>query len=123
MHVYIGIKTPNKDTYWYSQGIFAFNQNGFSYNASEHNISISCVDLVALLDGSLAGTLVGYKTVVSTGEPIQQAIIDTYKLSGMKDCAVKYWNRNIPYDIEFSADTTIWSILTKLRDLYYPFEM
>ena len=123
MHVYIGIKTPNKDTYWYSQGIFAFNQNGFSYNASEHNISISCVDLVALLDGSLAGTLVGYKTVVSTGEPIQQAIIDTYKLSGMKDCVVKYWNRNIPYDIEFSADTTIWSILTELRDLYYPFEM
>ena len=41
----------------------------------------------------------------------------------MKECVVNYWNRTVPYDIEFSSGTSIWSILTELRDLYYPFEM
>ena len=76
-----------------------------------------------MLDGSLSGTLTGYQTVISTGTKISNAIIDTYKLSGMKECVVNYWNRTVPYDIEFSSGTSIWSILTELRDLYYPFEM
>lgn len=123
VRVYIGIGLSDKNIFWYSKGIYAFNQNGFSYNATEHSVSVSCVDLVAMLDGSLSGTLTGYQTVISTGTKISNAIIDTYKLSGMKECVVNYWNRTVPYDIEFSSGTSIWSILTELRDLYYPFEM
>ena len=123
VRVCIGIGLSDKNIFWYSKGIYAFNQNGFSYNATEHSVSVSCVDLVAMLDGSLSGTLTGYQTVISTGTKISNAIIDTYKLSGMKECVVNYWNRTVPYDIEFSSGTSIWSILTELRDLYYPFEM
>lgn len=123
VRVYVGMRPAGGNTHWYAKGIYAFNQNGFTYNATDHSVSISCVDLVAMLDGSLSGTLTGYKTVISAGTKISKAIIDTFKLSGMKDYVVDYWNRTIPYDIEFSSETSIWSILTELRDLYYPFEM
>lgn len=129
VHVYIGVKPAGGSTYWYSKGVYAFNTNGFTYNATDHNVSISCVDLVALLDGSLSGTLTGTKTTIQTGLKIKQAIIDTFKLAisygfiGNIDYMVDYWNRTIPYDIDFDTASSIWSILTQLRDLYYPFEM
>lgn len=129
VHVYIGVKAPGSSTYWYSKGIYAFNTNGFIYNATEHNLSISCVDLVALLDGTLSGTLTGTKTTLQIGLKIKQAIIDTFKLAisygfiGQVDYMVDYWNRTIPYDIDFGTASSVWSILTQLRDLYYPFEM
>lgn len=129
VHVYIGVKAPGSSTYWYSKGIYAFNTNGFTYNATEHNLSISCVDLVALLDGTLSGTLTGTKTTLQIGLKIKQAIIDTFKLAisygfiGQVNYMVDYWNRTIPYDIDFGTASSVWSILTQLRDLYYPFEM
>ena len=129
VHVYIGMKPVGGSIYWYSKGVYAFNTNGFTYNATEHNVSISCVDLVALLDGSLSGTLTGIKTTIQMGLKIKQAIIDTFKLAisygfiGHVDYMVDYWNRTIPYDIDFDTASSIWSILTQLRDLYYPFEM
>lgn len=123
VRVYIGMRPAGGNTHWYAKGIYAFNQNGFSYDATTHSVSISCVDLVAMLDGSLSGTLTGYKTVIPAGEKISKAIIETFKLSSMNDYIVNYWNRTIPYDLEFSSETSIWDILKELRDLYYPFEM
>lgn len=123
VRVYIGMRPAGGNTHWYAKGIYAFNQNGFSYDATTHSVSISCVDLVAMLDGSLSGTLTGYKTVIPAGEKISKAIIETFKLGGMNDYIVNYWNRTVPYDLEFSSETSIWDILKKLRDLYYPFEM
>ena len=123
VRVYIGMRPAGGNTHWYAKGIYAFNQNGFSYDATTHSVSISCVDLVAMLDGSLSGTLTGYKTLIPTGEKISKAIIETFKLSGMNDYIVNYWNRTVPYDLEFSSETSIWDILKKLRNLYYPFEM
>lgn len=123
VRVYIGMRPAGGNTHWYAKGIYAFNQNGFSYDATTHSVSISCVDLVAMLDGSLSGTLTGYKTLIPTGEKISKAIIETFKLSGMNDYIVNYWNRTVPYDLEFSSETSIWDILKELRNLYYPFEM
>lgn len=123
VRVYIGMSVNKANIYQYPQGVFAFSQNGFTYSSSEHTVSISCVDLVALLDGTLGGTLTGYKTTISIGTNIRSAIENTYKLSGMTDCSIDYQNRKVPNDIDFQTGTTIWSILTQLRDLYYPFEM
>lgn len=123
MRLYIGMKSASSKLYWYSQGVYAFNQNGFRYSATEHTLSISCVDLVAKLDGTLGGTLTGQKTKIPTGADIGNAIAQTFRLSGMTDCVVGYWNRSVPYDLEYDTGATIWQVLTELRDLYYPFEM
>lgn len=117
------MESVNSKLYWYSQGVYAFNQNGFKYSSTEHILSISCVDLVAKLDGTLGGTLTGQKTKIPVGSDIGNAIAKTFRLSGMEDCVVGYWNRSVPYDLEYDTGATIWQILTELRDLYYPFEM
>ena len=117
------MESVNSKLYWYSQGVYAFNQNGFKYSSTEHVLSISCVDLVAKLDGTLGGTLTGQKTKIPVGSDIGNAIAKTFRLSGMEDCVVGYWNRSVPHDLEYDTGATIWQILTELRDLYYPFEM
>lgn len=123
VRVYIGFVTSRQEIKWWSQGVYVFNQNGFTCSATEHTLSISCVDLISKLDGSLGGQLTGYKTSVPANSNIRSAIIATLKLSEFKKHMVDYWNRTVPYDLEYDTGTTIWTILKELRDLYYPFEM
>ena len=123
VRVYLGLKTRDGTIKWWPQGVYVFNQNGFSYSSSQHTLSISCVDLVAKLDGSLGGQLVGYKTEVEINSNIRNAIIATLKLSGLNKHMIDYWDRVVPYTLEYDTGVTIWEILTELRDLYYPFEM
>lgn len=123
VRLYLGMSPSNGKTYWYSQGVFAFSQNTFSYSETEHTLKISGVDLTAELDGTLGGALTGQATKIYAGADIGNSIATTYRLSGMNDCVVGYWNRSVPYDLEYDTGVTIWQILTELRDLYYPFEM
>lgn len=123
VRVHIGLQQRDNTIKWWSQGVYVFNQNGFSYDISQHTVSISCVDLVATLDGSLGGQLVGYKTEVEVNSDIRNAIIATLKLSGLTKHLVDYWDRTVPYTLEYDTGVTIWDILKELRDLYYPFEM
>lgn len=123
VRVSLGLKRRDGTIKWWPQGVYVFNQNGFSYSSTEHSLSISCVDLVAKLDGSLGGQLVGYKTEVEINSDIRNAIIATFQLSGMNKYLVDYWDRVVPYTLEYDTGVNIWDILTELRDLYYPFEM
>lgn len=123
VRIYIGFMTPRSTIKWWSQGVFAFNQNGFDYDASNNSVSISCVDLVAELDGSLGGQLVGKSTKIPVDSDIRNSIIETFKLSGFKKYLIDYWNRKVPYDLKYDTGANIWDILKELRDLYYPFEM
>lgn len=129
--------------HWYGAGVYAIQQNGYSYNATTNKLSLSCLDLTCLLDGTLGGTLTGYATripmydrklVVENGvkyykddkkKPhyIRDSIKETFELSGLTKSMVDYWVRRIPHDLEYNTGTTIWNILTELRDLYFPFEM
>lgn len=123
VRIYIGLMTREKEIKWWSEGVYVFNQNGFVYSSSEHTLSISCVDLVAKLDGSLGGQLIGYKTEIEADSIIRNAIIATFKLSEFNKYMVDYWDRKVPYTLEYDTGTNIWTILKELRDLYYPFEM
>lgn len=122
IRVYIGLKS-NRTLKWYPIGLFVFNQNGYSYSETDHSLSISCSDLVSKLNNTLAGQLTGQSTVIKEGVSIREAIIETIKLGGFDKYLVDYWNRTVPYDLEYSTGSSIWDILTELRDLYYPFEM
>lgn len=130
--------------HWFSAGVYAIQSNGISYDAMTNKLDLSCVDLVSLLDGTLGGTLTGYSTRIpmyklteskdANGDKIytedkskpyyvRDVIKNTFELSGMTKCVVDYWKRRIPHDMEYNTGTTVWTILTELRDLYYPFEM
>ena len=129
--------------HWYGAGVYAIQQNGYSYNATTNKLSLSCLDLTALLDGTLGGTLTGYATRIPMYERkltikdgikyyeddkkkphyVRDSIKETFELSGMTKSMIDYWVRRIPHDLEYNTGTTIWNILTELRDLYFPFEM
>ena len=123
VRIHIGLEDSNGEIKWWPQGVYVFNQNGFSYSATEHTLSVSCVDLVARLDGSLGGQLVGYSTEVEEDSNIRNAIVATLQLSDFKKHLVDYWDRTVPYTLEYDTGVNIWDILKELRDLYYPFEM
>ena len=129
--------------HWYGEGVYAIQQNGYTYDATTNKLSLSCLDLTCMLDGTLGGTLTGYATripmydrklVVKDGikyyeddkkKPhyVRDSIKETFELSGLTKSMVDYWVRRIPHDLEYNTGTTIWNILTELRDLYFPFEM
>lgn len=99
--------------------------------------------MTSLLDGTLGGTLTGYATRIPMYERkltikdgikyyeddkkkphyVRDSIKETFELSGLTKSMVDYWVRRIPHDLEYNTGTTIWNILTELRDLHFPFEM
>lgn len=122
LHVYIGLRS-SLVTKWYSLGLFAFSENGYTFSQEENSLSVSCVDLTAKLNDTLAGQLTGLQTKITEGSSIRNAIISTVELGGFTKCMVDYWNRTVPYDLEYDTGVSVWEILAELRDLYYPFEM
>lgn len=125
---YIGVEAGNLPVVWYSKGVYAISGSGYHFDARTRRLQISGVDLVAKLNGDLAGQLTGLATKIPAStlaqdEGIEKAIIETLQLAGFDKCFVDYWNRSIPYDLTYDTGATVWSILTELRDLYYPFEM
>lgn len=124
LHIYIGIENiRTKEPVWYSIGLYVVTQNGFQYDSTTNTLSLTCSDLVAKLNDTISGQLTGLATEIKQGRNIRQSIIETLKLMGINKYMVDYWERVVPYDLEFSTGATVWSILTELRDLYYPFEM
>lgn len=122
---------PNsKDTYfnthrihWYNQGCYSFSSNGFTYNATTNTVQASCVDMVSRLNGDLAGQKVGLATRIEKDARISKAIEVVLRESEFTKYCIDYWSRKVPHDLDYDTGTTLWQILTELRDLYYPFEM
>lgn len=122
----INVFSKNQDVHWFNQGCFSISSNGFTYNATTNTVQCSCVDLVARLNGDLAGQLTGLKTKINKGTriaPVIKTVLTEQPMSEFSKCVIDYWTRNVPYDLEYETGTTLWQILTELRDLYYPFEM
>lgn len=124
LRIFVGIKDiRTQEIHWYGLGLYIITQHGFKYDSSSHTLSLSCSDLVGLLNDTTAGQLTGLATEIKTGRDIRQSIIETLKLMNINKYMVDYWVRTVPYDLEFGTGATVWTILTTLRDLYYPFEM
>lgn len=124
--VYIGMSVPywGGDIQWYDKGIFVMTD--YSYNVQSGTLSINCSDLVCFLNGDVGGSLEGLETIIYEVEQftIREAIINTLTgLSPFQKYYVVDMPKLIPYDLEFGATDTVWTILTKLRDLYPGYEM
>lgn len=109
--------------YWYNEGCYAFSSNGFTYSATENTVQASCVDLVSLLNGDLGGQLVGGTHRMEKNTRIADSIYAVMKESDFPKVCIDYWSRDVPHDLDYDTGSTMWDILTELRDLYYPFEM
>lgn len=58
---------------WYIIGTYAISEAGYTYDASTNKVSLSLVDKMALLDGTLGGTIIGAHDI-----KIQRFVNDEY---------------------------------------------
>ena len=124
--VQIGMSVPywGGEIKWYDKGIFVMTD--YNYNVQASTLTINCSDLVCILNGDVGGSLEGLETIIYPAEAkdIREAIIETLTgLSPFQKYYVANMPKPIPYDLEFGATDTVWTILTKLRDLYPGYEM
>ena len=124
--VQIGMSVPywNGTIKWYDKGIFVMTD--YSYNVQASSLTINCSDLVCFLNGDVGGSLEGLETIIYESEKItiREAIIKTLiNLSPFQKYYIVDMPKLIPYDLKFGATDTVWTILTKLRDLYPGYEM
>ena len=106
-------------------GIFIIDAPSYQYNPSTNTLTLSLLDLMAKLTGVRNGYLPGVPVVLSAGENIRQAIIDTLALGGFTKYVVEEAPSpgTIPNDLEFSQGATVYDLLSGLRDIYPSYEI
>ena len=106
-------------------GIFIIDAPSYQYDASNNTLNLNLLDLMAKLTGMRNGYLPGIPTILSSGENIRQAIIDTLELGGFTKYVVEEAPSpgTIPNDLEFGQGSTIYDLLSGLRDIYPNYEI
>ncbi len=83
VHLYIGLKDIRTDKHkWYSQGYYVFANSSGTYDIQTNQLSITCNDWMAKLDGTKNGQIGALTTLIpayeenpETGEPVKYTII------------------------------------------------
>ncbi len=137
IQIKIGIKTIRTQTYqYYPMGTFLFTENSYTYNSTSNLLTVKCVDIMhVLLMINLYGT---QNYTIPAGNVIRDAMISAVtQLGGLKkyligDVGNEYGSKInavteaaynlVPYDLKFTSDDTVYSVVTKLRDLYAGWE-
>lgn len=118
---------------WYKNGVYVLSDGGYDWSATTSTLSLSCLDLAAWCDGTRNGYVRGLVTKIEEGEKIRNVLIklitqeaglsryriDTYHRSvpdGYEDIIAEF--DEIPYDMEFDIDESVWGKITQIRDLY-----
>ena len=106
-------------------GVYIIDVPSYNFNPSTNTLSLSLLDLMAKLTGIRNGYLPGTPVVLSAGENIRQTIIDTLALGGFTKYVVEEAPSpgTIPNDLEFDQGSTIYTLLSGLRDIYPNYEM
>lgn len=124
IQLYVGILNIfTNEIQWYNQGIYLINSPTWEYDAATNTLSFSGLDLMSKLTGVRNGNLEGIPTVISQGENVRQAMIDTLALGGftkyvISECLNEDGTTvNVPNDIEISSGGTIYEVLSALRNI------
>ena len=123
---YIGIKHQRSgEVIWYLLGTFMFVDVGFSYDATNKNLSLTCNDLMCLLNGVMSGNLTNYKRTITAGTDARTVIIELLKEVGITKYFIEFNINNhtvstfeIPYDMVYNAGMTAYQIIREIVDLY-----
>lgn len=106
-------------------GLYIIDAPSYSYNTSTNTLTLSLLDLMSKLTGIRNGYLKGIPTVIKAGESIRKAIIDTLALGGFTQYVIDEPPSpgTVPNDLEFNQGSTIYDVLSGLRDIYPNYEM
>jgi len=78
--IYSGLYSAKfQDIVWYNKGIYIYNEYSYHFDATTNTLDITCVDLVALLDGTRNGQLGTLKTVIPMFADEEETIPNTIR--------------------------------------------
>lgn len=126
IRVYMGIKNLFTDEIeWTNCGLYIIDAPSYEYDNVTNTLSLSLLDLMAKLTGVRNGYLPGIPTVLSAGENIRDAMIDTLALGGFNQYIVEEAPSPgvIPNDLEFSQGSTVYTLLNGLKEIYPFYEI
>lgn len=124
--LYLGTKMVAKNEVIYTKiGTFVVDAPTFEYDALNNTLELSLLDLMSKLSGVRNGYLPGVPVTIQAGENIRQAIIDTFLLSGFTKyiCEEAPDSGLLPIELNFSQGSTIYTVLSGLRDVYPSYEI
>lgn len=124
--VYVGTQSfYTGQVEWTNCGIYIIDAPNYSFDASTNTLTLSLLDLMAKLTGLRNGNLVGVPTVISAGESIRSALIDTLALGGFNRYVITEppTPATVPNDLKFSQGSTVYDVLLGLKEIYPYYEM
>lgn len=123
---YIGIlHQRTKKIIYYLLGTFLFTEANYNYDSTTHTLSLTCNDMICLLNGVRSGNLNSYKRTILAGTDARTVIIDLLKEVGITKYLIEF-NQNgkilstfqIPYDMTYNAGMNAYQIIKDIVDLY-----
>ena len=126
IRVWVGIESLfTGEIEWTNCGIYIIDAPSYQYDIVTNTLTLSLLDLMAKLTGVRNGYLPGLPVVLSAGENIREAIIDTLALAGFTQYVVEEAPSpgTIPNDLEFSQGATVYELLAGLRDIFPDYEI
>lgn len=123
--IYQGIYNPKKkETTWWNMGMFLINNPNSVYNKNTNQLSFEGIDLMAKLTGKRNGQLEAISTVIPAESNLANVVKSIItELGGFTKYIIDDVGYTIPYDIKKDIGSTIYDLLTEIRDLYSNWEM
>lgn len=135
IRIYVGIyHLRSQEVRWYPLGIFLFTDLSYTFDGSTNLLSISFSDMMCLLTGERNGVLGSLTTEIPAGSNIRESMISTITQLGLVDkylideiggghgsevdVASNQEYTSVPYDLKFSAGSSVYQVVEELRDLY-----
>lgn len=128
---YIGIlHQRSQEVVYYLLGTFLFTEANFSYDETTHTLSLTCLDMMALLNGTRGGNIDAYKRTITAGTSARSVIINLLEEVGITKYLIEFNLNNqilsdfeIPYDMTYNAGMNVYNIIKEIIDLYGGTEM
>lgn len=123
---YIGIlHQRTQEVTWYLLGTFLYTDMNYSYDITTNSLSITCLDMMCLLNDTRNGQLDAYERIIQAGTDARTVIISLLNEVGITKYYIEF-NQNekmlstfqIPYDLKYSAGTTAYTIIKDIVSLY-----
>ena len=128
---YIGIlHQRTQEVVYYLLGTFLFTEANYNYDTTTNTLSLTCNDMMCLLNGVRGGNLSVYKRTILEGTDARTIIIDLLNEIGITKYFIEFNINNdvistfkIPYDMVYNAGMTAYQIIKDIVDLYPGTEM
>lgn len=123
---HVGIRhNRSGEILWYSLGTFVFVDTNYHYNDTTKSLSLTCNDLMCMLNGVRGGNLDSYKRTITAGTSARAAIISLLQEVGITRYIIEFNINNhvlddfqIPYDMVYNAGTNVYQIISEIVSLY-----